>query len=241
LQPPTFSVTVEAMSSNTILVIDDDVKLCELLREYLARFGYEVSSAHDSDSGLARTRSDRPELVVLDVMIPKVDGFEVLREIRKTSKVPVIMLTARGELSDKVVGLELGADDYLPKPFEPRELVARIQTVLRRSQPDTGPAALEFGELVIDMDGHAATLHGEPLHLTTTEFEILSLFAANPGKVLSRDDLMEKTRGIDWDAFNRSIDIAVSRLRSKLGDDSRDPRYIRTVWRKGYMFVGKHD
>lgn len=224
---------------NTILIIDDDTKLCELLDEYLARFGFDVTSAHDSDAGLGRIHKASPDLVVLDVMIPKVDGFEVLREIRKSSKVPVIMLTARGELSDKVVGLELGADDYLPKPFEPRELVARIQTVLRRSQSNSQPAVLEFGDLVIDLDGLSASIQGKSLHLTTTEFEILALFAAHPGKVLSRDDLMEKTRGIDWDAFNRSIDIAVSRLRSKLGDDSKDPRYIRTVWRKGYMFLGK--
>jgi DNA-binding response OmpR family regulator len=227
------------MNTNTILIIDDDTKLCELLDEYLARFGFDVASAHDSDAGLARIQKVSPDLVVLDVMIPKVDGFEVLREIRKSSKVPVIMLTARGELSDKVVGLELGADDYLPKPFEPRELVARIQTVLRRSQSNSQPAVLEFGDLIIDLDGLSASIQGKSLHLTTTEFEILALFAAHPGKVLSRDDLMEKTRGIDWDAFNRSIDIAVSRLRSKLGDDSKDPRYIRTVWRKGYMFLGK--
>jgi DNA-binding response OmpR family regulator len=227
------------MSVNRILVIDDDEGLCELLGEYLARFGYRVSSAHDSESGLEKVGAERPDLVVLDVMIPRIDGFELLREIRKSSRLPVIMLTARGELSDKVVGLELGADDYLAKPFEPRELVARIQTVLRRAQAEPVSTLLEFGDLAVDLGGHAATLRGRPLQLTTTEFEILSLFAANPGKVLSRDDLMEKLRGIDWDAFNRSIDIAVSRLRSKLGDDSREPRYIKTIWRKGYMFMAK--
>ena len=230
-----------AAKKNRILVVDDDVALCDLLKEYLGRFGYEVSGAHDSDSGLDRIRGDHPDLVVLDVMIPRVDGFEVLKEIRKFSNVPVVMLTARGELSDKVVGLELGADDYLAKPFEPRELVARIQTVLRRTGMDPASPRLEFGALLVDIEGRTAALDGEPLHLTTTEFEILALFAANPGKVLSRDDLMERIRGIDWDAFNRSIDIAVSRLRSKLGDDSRDPRFIRTVWRKGYMFLGRFD
>jgi len=227
------------VSANSILVIDDDVKLCELLKEYLARFNFKVSTAHDSGAGLARISKKPPDLVVLDVMIPGVDGFEVLKELRKTSKLPVIMLTARGEVSDKVVGLELGADDYLAKPFEPRELVARIQTVLRRARSNQESPVIDFGDLVIDIGGHSATHHGKPLQLTTTEFEILSLFATNPGKVLSRDDLMEKLRGMDWDAFNRSIDIAISRLRSKLGDDSRDPRYIKTVWRKGYMFLGK--
>lgn len=151
------------------------------------------------------------------------------------------MLTARGEVSDKVVGLELGADDYLAKPFEPRELVARMQTVLRRAQRTIENGAIRFGGLTVDLDSHSATADGNELKLTTTEFEILSLFAANPGKVLTRDDLMEHVRGIDWDAFNRSIDIAVSRLRAKLGDDSKDPRYIKTIWRKGYMFVGKPD
>jgi DNA-binding response OmpR family regulator len=224
---------------NSILVIDDDVKLCELLREYLARFNYKVLMAHDSTSGLARIKMSQPDLVVLDVMIPQVDGFEVLREIRKFSTLPVIMLTARGELSDKVVGLELGADDYLAKPFEPRELVARIQTVLRRTQTGGGPAVLDFGDLVIDLDGRSVVHNGEPLQLTTTEFEVLALIAARPGKVLSRDDLMEQLRGIDWDAFNRSIDIAISRLRSKLGDDAKNARYIKTIRGKGYTFVGR--
>ena len=167
------------------------------------------------------------------------DGFEVLQEIRKSNKSPVIMLTARGEVSDKVVGLELGADDYLAKPFEPRELVARIQTVLRRARQQIQSGTISFGELTVDLDSHSVTLAGNELKLTTTEYEILSLFVANPGRVLTRDDLMEQVRGIDWDAFNRSIDVAVSRLRSKLGDSSKDPRYIKTVWRKGYMFLGK--
>ena len=227
------------MTANSILVIDDDVKLCELLGEYLARFNYEVLTAHDSTSGLARIKMSQPDLVVLDVMIPRVDGFEVLREIRKFSTLPVIMLTARGELSDKVVGLELGADDYLAKPFEPRELVARIQTVLRRAQTGGGPIVLDFGDLVIDLDGRSVVHNGVPLQLTTTEFEVLALIAARPGKVLSRDDLMEQLRGIDWDAFNRSIDIAISRLRSKLGDDAKNARYIKTIRGKGYAFVGR--
>jgi len=227
------------MNASSILVIDDDVKLCELLREYLARFNYEVLAAHDSVSGLAHIKKQQPDLVVLDVMIPEVDGFEVLREIRKSSKLPVIMLTARGETSDKVVGLELGADDYLAKPFEPRELVARIQTVLRRAQTRYGSVHLEFGDLVIELDGHTVTHQGKLLQLTTTEFDVLKLLATHSGKVLSRDDLMERLRGIDCDAFNRSIDIAVSRLRTKLGDDAKNPRYIKTIRGKGYTFSGR--
>ena len=226
---------------NTILVIDDDTKLCELLQQYLSRYEFKVLSAHEPAEGLGLLRRKQPDLIVLDVMLPQMDGFEVLKEIRKSSKVPVIMLTARGELSDKVVGLELGADDYLAKPFEPRELVARMQTVLRRSNAVSKNIQLHFGGLHVDLAAHSASLDGRALQLTTTEFEILSLFVTNPGKVLPRDDLMEQLRGLDWDAFNRTIDIAISRLRSKLGDDSKEPRFIKTVWRKGYMFVAKPD
>lgn len=227
------------MSAGSILVIDDDQKLCGLLQEYLLRFDYSVTTAADGITGLARLKKVHPDLVVLDVMLPSKDGFEVLKEIRASSKLPVIMLTARGEVSDKVVGLELGADDYLAKPFEPRELVARIQTVLRRAHGATPGGCISFKELTVDLDGHKATLDGEDLNLTTTEFEILSMLASNPGKVLTRDDLLERVRGMDWEAFNRSIDIAISRLRAKLGDDSKEPRFIRTVWRKGYMFVAR--
>lgn len=229
------------MSAQSILVIDDDVKLCELLDEYLSRFDYEVRTAFDPETGLGLMQRDPPDLVVLDVMLPGQDGFEVLKKIRRDSTLPVIMLTARGEVSDKVVGLELGADDYLAKPFEPRELVARIQTVLRRGQRTPAAGAVRFGRLRVDLDGHGASIDGKELSLTTTEFQILSLFVTNPGKVLSRDELMERIRGMDWDAFNRSIDIAVSRLRAKLGDDSKHPSFIKTVWRKGYMFVGRPD
>ena len=229
------------MSVRSIFIIDDDVKLCELLHEYLTRFDFKVSTANDPKSGLAWIQKNQPDLVVLDVMLPQMDGFEVLKEIRKNTKLPVIMLTARGEVTDKVVGLELGADDYLAKPFEPRELVARMQTVLRRARQTVDTGIVRFGELTLDLDSHFTTVQDKEIKLTTTEFEILSLFVANPGKVLTRDDLMEQLRGIDWDAFNRSIDVAVSRLRAKLGDDSKDPHYIKTIWRKGYMFVGKPD
>ncbi len=228
------------MPAGSILVIDDDHKLCELLKKYLLRFDYEVVTVSAGCAGLKQIRKKRPDLVVLDVMLPVKDGFEILKEIRASTTIPVIMLTARGEVTDKVVGLELGADDYLAKPFEPRELVARIQTVLRRTQQAAQNGNIKkFKELTLDLDSHAVSVDGVEINLTTTEFEILSLFATNPGKVLTRDDLMERVRGMDWDAFNRSIDIAVSRLRAKLGDDSKEPRFIKTIWRKGYMFVAK--
>ena len=227
------------MSTASILVIDDDEKLCKLLQEYLTGFDYAVTTATDGSAGLAAVKKKQPDLVVLDVMLPVKDGFEVLKEIRAIGTLPVIMLTARGEVSDKVVGLELGADDYLAKPFEPRELVARIQTVLRRTHSTPERGRISFKGLTLDLDSHTVTLDGLELSLTTTEFEILSIFASNPAKVLTRDDLMERVRGMDWDAFNRSIDISVSRLRAKLGDDSKEPRFIKTIWRKGYMFVAK--
>ena len=221
------------------MVIDDDQKLCALLKEYLARFDYDVATASEGSIGIGQINKKQPDLVVLDVMLPVKDGFEILREIRASTKIPVIMLTARGEVSDKVVGLELGADDYLAKPFEPRELVARIQTVLRRVQGRAQSGSITFNNLCLDLNSRTVILDGAELKLTATEFDMLSIFATNPGKILSRDDLMERVRGMDWDAFNRSIDIAVSRLRAKLGDDSKEPRFIKTVWRKGYMFVAQ--
>jgi two-component system phosphate regulon response regulator OmpR len=162
----------------------------------------------------------------------------VCRKVRETSRIPIIMLTARGELADRIVGLELGADDYLPKPFEPRELVARIQAVLRRGAPPEQEGRLRVGGLEVDWDARAAALDGEAVALTTTEFELLGLLARHPGRVLTRDRIMEKIRGTDWEAYDRSIDVLVSRLRQKLGDDPKSPRFIRTVRGKGYQFIG---
>ena len=228
------------MNRNTILVIDDDRKLNELLTTYLGQFGMDVLTATRPDEGLALFRKRAPSLVILDVMLPGRDGFSICREIRRESTVPIIMLTARGDLPDRVAGLELGADDYLPKPFEPRELVARIQTVLRRSgEPKTRPLAdrLQAEALTVDFRSRAASLDGRTVDLTTTEFEILALFVQHPGTVLSRDEIMERLRGIDWDAYNRSIDVAISRLRHKLHDDPKHPRYFKTVWGTGYLFL----
>jgi DNA-binding response OmpR family regulator len=173
-------------------------------------------------------------------MLPEMDGFEVCKTIRRSSSVPIIMLTARGEVTDKVVGLELGADDYLAKPFEPRELVARIQSVLRRGRPISDPRSLSFNRLTIDLAKQVALLDGKPVDLTTNEFSALALLAKNAGKVLNRDQILQELRGMDCEAFNRSVDITMSRLRQKLKDDPRSPEFIKTVWGTGYVFVGNY-
>ncbi len=224
-----------------ILIIDDDRKLTELLKTYLTQFDMTVLTANHPSEGLSLLKSRAPDLVILDVMLPGKDGFEVCREIRKSSKVPVIMLTARGEVTDRVVGLEIGADDYLPKPFEPRELVARIQTVLRRLAPSPvlSGGVLKSGGLAVDLDRRSATLKDKNLNLTTTEFEILVLFLKNAGKVLNRDWIMDYLKGIECEAYNRSIDITVSRLRKKLKDPAEKPKFFKTVWGEGYLFIGK--
>ena len=223
-----------------ILIIDDDVSLGELLASYLVDFGFHVIAESSPSTGLSRVGTDTPDLVILDVMMPGMDGFEVLRRIRETSPVPVIMLTARGEVTDRVVGLELGADDYLPKPFEPHELVARIRSVLKR----TGSGGVNEERLTTDSglelhpERREAVLEGNVLELTTMEYDLLELMIRKKARVLSRDYLMESLKGYEWETFDRSIDVAVSRLRHKLSDPASNPRYIKTVRGVGYMFVG---
>ncbi|MGD2037820.1 MAG: response regulator transcription factor [Desulfobacterales bacterium] len=224
----------------TILIIDDDAKLNQLLKDFLKDFGFDVVTATHPAKGLKALKQASPDLVILDIMLPEMDGFEVCRAIRQTSSVPIIMLTARGEVTDKVVGLELGADDYLAKPFEPRELVARIQSVLRRTKQPGDNQTLTFERLIIDLDKHIALLDGDPVDLTTNEFAALALLARNAGKVLNRDQILQELRGMDCDAFNRSVDIAVSRLRQKLNDDPKSPEFIKTVWGTGYVFIGNY-
>ena len=223
-----------------ILLIDDDEKLGGLLSSFFKRFDLELIAAILPSVGLEKLASEKPDLVILDVMLPEQDGFEVCRSIRKTSTVPIIMLTARGEVTDRIVGLEIGADDYLPKPFEPRELVARIQNVLRRSgQRDTDDGELRYRDLTVNTARRTVELEGEPLELTTMEFQLLALFAAHPGQTFSRDEILNELRGIDAQIFSRSVDILVSRLRQKLNDTAKQPRYIKTVWGTGYTFVGE--
>ncbi len=222
-----------------ILIIDDDKKLADLLKSYLTPFGMEVEAAYEPKEGLKLLKSLKSDLVILDVMLPGQDGFEVCKEIRKASRTPIIMLTARGDVTDRVVGLEIGADDYLSKPFEPRELVARIQSVLRRFSPkEEKDGIFKSGVLTVDMGKRVATLKNKDMDLTTTEFEILAFFMANPGAVMNRDKIMEYLKGIECEAFNRSIDVAVSRLRKKLGDSAEKPKFFKTIWGTGYMFIG---
>jgi len=225
--------------SSTILIIDDDRKLNQLLSEFLGDFGFKTLSATHPKDGLKKLKHSSPDLVILDVMLPGMDGFEVCKTIRHSSAVPIIMLTARGELMDKVVGLELGADDYLPKPFEPRELVARIHSVLRRANKIDRSRPQQFGALEIDFTKHIVKLDAENVELTTNEFAALALLTRNPGKVFNRDEILQELRGIDCDAFNRSVDITMSRLRQKLKDDPKKPEFIKTVWGAGYVFIGE--
>jgi len=224
--------------SGKILIIDDDEKLNRLLTDYLSKMGFTVLTATLPSAGLEKLEKETPDLVILDVMLPEMDGFEVCRTIRQSSSVPVVMLTARGEVMDRVVGLEIGADDYLPKPFEPRELVARIQAILRRIQTKSKSGIKTIGALCIDSHKYEVRVDDKLVHLTLNEFECLVLLVKNKGKVLNRDQIIEELRGIEWDAFNRSVDITMSRLRQKLGDDPKNPRFIKTIWGTGYLFIG---
>ncbi len=220
-----------------LLIVDDDERLNELLTTYLSRLGFSVRAVTHPEAALRILKSDDPDLVILDVMLPGMDGFAVCRKIRETSRIPIVMLTARGDVMDRVVGLEIGADDYLPKPFEPRELVARVQAVLRR-QSVVPEETLRKGPLTVNWAARSARLRGRELALTTAEFDLLALMVRNHGRVLSRERIMDETRGVDWEAFDRSVDVLVSRLRQKLGDDPRKPGMIRTIRGAGYMFIG---
>lgn len=216
-----------------ILLIDDDEKLAPPLRQYFARFELALDNITDPLQALERLREDRFDLVILDLMLPQIDGFETCRRIRKDSNIPIIMLTARGEVMDRVIGLELGADDYLPKPFEPRELVARIHNILRRN-PLTEARQFQWGELCLDLERKRLLRDGEVVALTAAEYGLLSLLAQNSQRVLSRDEIMQELRGIDADIYSRAIDVLVSRLRRKL----RRPELIRTERGLGYQLVG---
>jgi DNA-binding response OmpR family regulator len=224
-----------------VLIVDDDEKLNTLLAEYLGGFGFSVRTVAHPVAGLRAIDADPPDIVVLDVMLPEMDGFAVCRKVREKSRVPIVMLTARGEVADRVVGLELGADDYLPKPFEPRELVARIQAVLRRGVADASAERVRVGALELNGAARTAALDGAALPLTGAEFDLLSLLVRHRGRVLSRDRIMDETRGVDWEAFDRSVDVLISRLRQKLGDDPRRPGFIRTVRGAGYTWIGGAD
>ncbi len=224
-----------------ILIIDDDVNLNALLTEYLQGFGHTLVSETTAAAGRKRLRRELPDLLILDVMLPDTDGLTLCREFRAEYDVPIIMLTARGEVADRVMGLELGADDYMPKPFEPRELVARIQSVIRRAKDSVQGEVLACDGLRLETETRRVELDGNDIELTTMEFALLKDLMESRGRVMSRDRLIERLRGIDADVFDRSIDMLISRLREKLGDGPRQPRFIRTVRMGGYQFVGAVD
>lgn len=220
----------------SVLVVDDDERLRSLVAEYLESRGFQVIAVPDGEQAIERMRTAPADLVVLDVMLPGKDGFEVCREVRKFSAAPIIMLTARGDETDRIVGLEIGADDYLPKPFNPRELLARINAILRRSTSSTeaGRDPFSAGPIAVDPDRRLVTLRGEKVDLTTTEFEILRTLVANAGRVIGRERLMELARGEEFASFDRSIDVHISHIRRKLGDDPRQPTFVITVRGIGY-------
>jgi DNA-binding response OmpR family regulator len=225
-----------------ILLIDDDERLAAMLCEYLGGFGYEVEARFDAGRGLAALERAGFDAVLLDVGLPDLDGFEACRRIRASSDVPVLMLTARGEETDRIVGLELGADDYLPKPFSPRELVARLRAVLRRrSAPTPQRSVLRFGRLEIDRDARRVRVDGTERPLTSHQFDLLVTLAEHAGRVLSRERLMDLVRGEALEAFDRSIDVHVSRIRAAIEDDPRRPRRIVTVRGAGYLFARRQD
>jgi len=224
-----------------LLMIDDDASLNELLVEYLARFGHKLSTATTAAEGRYLLRRDDPDLLILDVMLPDADGMELCRAIRSESDVPIVMLTARGDVPDRVLGLEYGADDYVPKPFEPRELVARIETLMRRSRETPARRLSAAGGLVLETDTRRVTLGGAELELTAMEFELLQVLMESRGRVLSREMVLRRLRGIDAEIYDRSVDMLISRLRKKLADDSRSPRFIKTIRGSGYQFVGACD
>ena len=224
----------------SILIVDDDTTLCRRLGDYLSQYGLALVAAHTPSDGIKKLASFAPDLVLLDVMLPETDGFTLCKQIRANHSLPIIMLTARGELTDKVLGLEIGADDYLAKPFEPRELVARIQVLLRRNRKRESTSNVwRFADLEIYPQQHTAILDGKTIKLTGMEFKLLSLFASQPGRVFNRDELLNALKGIDSDVYSRSIDILMSRLRQKLGDNPQQVRFIKTLRNVGYTFVAK--
>lgn len=225
-----------------LLVIDDDRKLCRLITAYLDPLGYEVTAVHTGPEGVERATAEAWHAVILDLMLPGLDGFEVLKQIRHKSDVPVLMLTSRGDEADRIVGLEIGADDYLPKTFSSRELLARLRAVTRRSVRSAAAPEEEKGEIVIaNLRIHAgartAALGDQPLVLTPVEFELLLSLARAKGRVKTRDHLLEEIRDRDYEVFDRSIDVHISALRRKLGDDPKNPRFIRTVRAAGYLLI----
>ncbi len=223
--------------SHKILVVDDELEIVKVVRAYLEQGGFRVLTATDGQLALAAFRHEQPDLIILDLSLPKLDGLDVCRAIRRESNVPIIMLTARVEETDRLIGLEIGADDYIVKPFSPREVVARVRTVLRRSAPPLEqPHLITVGTLVIDPDKHEVRLGDTLLDLTPSEFNLLLVMAAHPGRAYSRMELLDAVQGEAYEGYERTIDVHIKNLRHKLGDDPRNPTYILTVYGVGYKF-----
>src|SRR5271169_1313926 len=232
----------DALSAMRILIVDDDVELCELVGQYLTSQGFQIESVHDGSLGLERSLSGAYSLIVLDVMLPGMRGFEVLRKIRAKSAIPVIMLTAHGDDVDRIVGLEIGADDYLPKPYNPRELAARIHAVLRRTAPGparelVAPVSILLDDVRLDTRSRSARHNTRDVDLTSAEFELLALFFKAPGQVLSRDDLVKSALGRELEPSDRSLDVHISNLRKKLGTCPDGTERIRAIRNVGYVYV----
>jgi DNA-binding response OmpR family regulator len=226
-------------SEHHLFLLDDDEKLNERLKKYLSQFGFTLGCfTRPLDMLSALKKQQQPDLLIVDVMLPEIDGFEVCRRIRKESNIPILMLTARGDVADRIVGLEMGADDYLPKPFEPRELVARIKAILRRGESISEKETLCFGPLKIDFRSRKVYNGEVDVGLTTAEFDLFDLFAKSPGRVLDRDYILDHLKGYEHQPFDRSVDVLLSRLRQKLCEDPKKSQYFKTIWGKGYMFIG---
>ena len=224
--------------NETILVVDDEPKIVKQAGDYLERSGYRVIGASDGKTALASARVERPHLIVLDLNLPEMDGLDVCRALRRESDVPIIMLTARVDETDRLIGLELGADDYITKPFSPRELVARVRAVLRRVQGGLHqPGLIRAGDLLIDLQGHTVTRGEESIQLTRTEFNLLVMLAQHPGQTFTREQLLGRLHGVAYNGFDRSVDAHIKNLRRKLETDPADPRYVLTVYGVGYKFT----
>lgn len=228
------------MNGRKILVVDDEIRLVDVLKAYLERDGYTVVTAYNGREALVQARREKPDLILLDLMLPEVDGLDVCRTLHKESDVPIIMLTARSEETDKLIGLELGADDYVTKPFSPREVVARIRAVLRRAQAARAgdEEVIAVGDLLVDRTRHEVRRHDQTINLTPTEFNLLWALASNRGRVLSRLQLMEKALGESYEGYERTIDAHIKNLRRKIEPDPAHPRYVRTVFGVGYKLEG---
>jgi two-component system alkaline phosphatase synthesis response regulator PhoP len=226
------------MADKKVLVVDDDAKTVELVKLYLNRDGYQVLTAYDGAEALRLAREGYPDLVVLDLMLPDIDGLSVCRTLRRESDVPIIMLTARTTDQDKLAGLDIGADDYVTKPFSPKELAARVRAVLRRLPGQRGPEEIKTGRLSMNLVTHEALFGGRPLNLTSVEFRLLAILAKEPGRVFSRSSLIEEALGYDFEGFDRTVDVHILNLRRKLESDPSHPKYIKTVYGVGYKFVG---